>query len=259
MSLLQIGLLVYVALIGLVVGSYLNVVIYRVPRDLSTVLPRSRCPGCDALIRARDNVPLISYLLLGGKCRQCKSRISWRYPCVEAATSLLFVASAMRFGIGLQGLVAAAFASAMLALTLIDIEHMILPDVITLPGIAIGLVLQPWLAWTPTREAWIGAFLGAACLYSVDMAWYLLKGQHGFGLGDVKMLAMIGAFLGWKGVLITLFFATSSGALVGIAFLASGRIELSGKLPFGAFLAPAALVTLFFGSPILQAYLALLQ
>lgn len=228
MHLLQALLGIYAAVLGLIVGSYLNVVIYRLPRGISTVLPRSRCPECGIAIRALDNVPVLSFLFLGGRCRGCRQRISWRYPLIEAATAALFVACFLRFGLSFEAPAAAVFASLMLVLAIIDIDHMILPDVLTYPGIAAGILLQPLLPWARLWEGPWGAFAGAAAgaalgagvLLAVWLAWYLVRHEEGMGLGDVKMLAVIGAFLGWKGVLVALFFAALSGAAVGSALMA---------------------------------------
>jgi leader peptidase (prepilin peptidase)/N-methyltransferase len=264
--LLQTLLGVYAAVLGLIVGSYLNVVIYRLPRGISTVLPRSRCPECGAAIRAFDNLPVLSFLVLGGRCRACRERISWRYPLVEAATAALFVACFLRFGISFAAPAAALFGSLMLALAVIDLDHLILPDRLTYPGIALGILLQPLLPWARLWDGpWgalaggaLGALLGAGVLLAVWLAWFLLRHEEGLGLGDVKMLAAIGAFLGWKGALVALFFAALSGAAVGLALMAWGGLHAKSKLPFGAFLAIGGMVALFAGEPLVRAYARLL-
>lgn len=263
---LQALLGIYAAVLGLIVGSYLNVLTYRLPRGISTVLPRSRCPECGAPIRALDNVPVLSYLLLGGRCRACRARISWRYPLIEAVTAALFITCLLRFGVSFEAVAAAVFGSLMLPLAMIDVEHMLLPDLLTYPGIALGILLQPLLPWARLWDGpWgalagsaAGALLGAGVLLAVWSGWYLLRHEEGMGLGDVKMLAMIGAFLGWKGTLVALFFAALSGAAVGIALMAWGGFGARSKLPFGAFLALGGLVALFAGEPLVQAYARLL-
>ncbi len=255
---LQILIALYVAVLGLIVGSYLNVVIYRLPRGISTVLPRSRCPGCGAAIRARDNVPVFSYLLLRGRCRSCGTKISWRYPLVEAATALLFVACLFRFGLTVEALVAVVFSCLMLALALIDYDHMILPDRITLPGIVLGLAVQPWIHWVGLVASVLGVLLGAGILLAVWGAWYLIRKEEGMGLGDVKMLALIGAFLGWKGVLVALFCGALAGSVVGIALMRWGSHDMRSKLPFGTFLALGGLIALFAGEAIAGFYARLL-
>ena len=248
---------VYVVLFGLVVGSYLNVVIFRLPRQISTVLPRSRCPRCRAAIRPWDNLPLLSYLVLRGRCRHCGARISWRYPLVEVLTAVCFLLSARRFELLADSLVAAVFCSAMIVLAMIDLEHYILPDVITKPGILVGLLLQLWVSWSTPQAALIGIALGAGVIAAVSWGWYCLKGVHGMGFGDVKMLAMIGAFLGWQGVVGTLLLGSLTGSLAGLVLMLRGRAGLGSKLPFGVFLALGAVLTLFFGREMLETYLEL--
>ena len=249
----------YAAVVGLIVGSYLNVVIYRLPRGLSTVLPRSRCTACGAAIRPWDNLPLVSYLLLGGRCRVCRSPISWRYPAIEALTGALFLACFLRFGPRLDTLAAAVFCAAMVVLAAIDGEHMLLPDRITLPGIAVGIAVQVWVPWVGLRGALFGALLGGGILLAFDAAYLLIRRRHGMGLGDVKMLAMVGAFLGWKGVVVTLFASSLAGAVIGLALAYRRRQGLQIALPFGVFLSCGAVLALFFGAPLVDAYLGRLQ
>ncbi len=248
----------YAALLGLIAGSYLNVVVHRLPRGLSTVLPRSACPACGAPIAAHDNLPLLSFALLGGRCRACKAPISWRYPLVEAFTALLFVGCLERFGLPLAAPAAALFCCLMIALGLIDLEHLLLPDRLTLPGIAAGLALQPWLPWGGLWQAVLGALLGAAILLAIWGAWYLLRHEEGMGLGDVKMLALIGAFLGWRGTLVALFFGSFAGALTGLALIWRGGAGMRTKLPFGSFLALGGLTALFAGRELAAWYAGLL-
>jgi leader peptidase (prepilin peptidase)/N-methyltransferase len=254
----QLLLDLYVAVLGLVVGSYLNVVIHRLPREESTVLPRSRCPRCGAQLRVRDNLPLLSFLLLRGRCRQCKAPISWRYPLVEAATAALFVGSLEAFGLSWHAAAAAAFGSALIALAGIDYEHFLLPDVITLPGIAVGLLISLFADWIDWRQALLGAALGGGGLWLLARLWLLLRHEEGMGLGDVKMLAMVGAFLGWQGVLVTVFLGSLAGALVGLTLIALRRLDLGSRLPFGVFLAGGALVALFAGPALVARYSRLL-
>ncbi|MEO8275935.1 MAG: prepilin peptidase [Thermoanaerobaculia bacterium] len=249
---------VYAALVGLLVGSYLNVVIHRLPRQLSTVFPRSRCPHCGAAIRARDNFPVLSWVLLRGRCRDCHAPISPRYPTIELMTGALFSLAVVRFGPTTTAIAAAAFCAALVALAAIDVEHLLLPDKITLPGLAIGLAVQPFLSWGSVPGAIQGALLGAGILLVMAGLWEVTKGVEGMGLGDVKMLAMIGAFLGVHGVVVTLVVGSLAGSIVGITLLARGSIELQGKLPFGLFLALGAGVALFVGEALARSYLTLL-
>ena len=248
----------YVAVAGLVVGSYLNVVIHRLPREQSTVQPRSRCPHCGAQLRVADNLPLLSFLLLRGRCRQCKARISWRYPLIEAATAALFVGCLEAFGLNWHAAAAAAFGCALIALAGIDFEHFLLPDAITLPGLALGLLVSLGAEWIDWRQALLGAALGGGGLWLLAQLWVLLRHEEGMGLGDVKMLAMVGAFLGWQGVLVTVFLGSLVGALVGLALIAAGRLDLGSRLPFGVFLSGGAMVALFAGPALVARYARLL-
>lgn len=248
----------YAALLGLVTGSFLNVVIHRLPRGVSIVRPRSRCPYCDGPILARDNIPVLSWVLLRGRCRRCSAPISPRYPLLEAFTGVLFVACVERFGFTPEALAGAVLCSLLVVLAAIDLEHFLLPDRITLPGIAVGWLLQSWLPATSLLEAVVGALVGAGVLILLINVWYWLRDEESMGLGDVNMLAMVGAFLGWRGVVSTLFFASLLGALVGLGLIAARRLTLKGKLPFGFFLAIGALVALFAGEAIIRWYARLL-
>ena len=238
---------------GLVLGSFLNVVIHRVPREMSLVRPRSHCPHCGAPVRWYDNVPLLSYLALGGRCRGCRAPISPRYPLVELACGALLAACVARFGVTVSAAAAVVLVLLLLPLAAIDLEHHLLPDVLTLPGIAAGLAFAAAGALAPLRDAVIGAAVGAAVPYLVIVAYRVARGAEGMGLGDVKLLAMVGAFLGWRGALLTLGLGSCAGAVVGIALLATGRGRRDTELPFGVFLALAALAVLFFAPALLRA------
>lgn len=251
---LWLFLFAWVAAVGLVVGSYLNVVIHRIPRGESTVVSRSRCPGCSGAIRPWDNIPLLSFLLLRGRCRSCGAAISWRYPAIEALTAACFTASLLRFGWSWETPLAWLFSSLLIALAGIDLEHFILPDRITLPGIVAGLLLSSLVGWQTWWMALLGAAVGAGILLLVYAAWLAIRREEGLGLGDLKMLAMIGAFLGWQQVLVTLFLASLAGSLVGLGLMAMGRAGRRTALPFGVFLAVGGLVALFFGSWIADVY-----
>lgn len=255
---LEALLAVYLILFGLLVGSYLNVVIHRLPRDVSTVLPRSRCPECGAPIRARDNLPVLSYVLLRGRCRHCGHPIAWRYPLVEIATASLFVGAFLHFGFTPRAAVGALFGCLLIVLAAIDAEHYLLPDRITLPGLVAGLALQPLVPEVPLRSALLAASLGGLALFAVSTFWWLLRKEEGMGLGDVKMLAMVGAFLGLSGTAVTLFFALLAGAVTGLGLMALARGGPKTRLPFGTFLAVAAIFSLFFGRSLAEAYLSLL-
>ena len=251
-------LAVFGGLFGLVVGSFLNVCIYRLPRHESVTWPGSHCTTCNRPLAWYENIPLVSWLVLRGRCRTCGAGISPVYPVVEAITGAVFVAG--YFIYGPTPLLAARllFATAMIVLFFIDLRHHILPNVITLPGIAIGfafsLVLPP--GWVSSL---IGLIAGAALLFAIAEAYYRWRGIEGLGMGDVKMLAMIGAFLGWPLMLVTLVLASFAGSLVGIGLIATGRGGMKLALPFGTFLAVGALAAAVAGEPLLEWYLGMYE
>ncbi|MCB1008161.1 MAG: prepilin peptidase [Acidobacteria bacterium] len=250
-------LVAWSGLVGLVVGSYLNVVVHRLPEGESTVTPRSRCPRCGAPIRARDNLPVLSWLLLKGRCRDCGEPISIRYPLLEATTGALFAGAVARYGFALAALAAALLSALLVVLAAIDLDHFWLPDKITLPGIALGLVAQLLLPAGSLARGLQGALVGAGVLLLLAGLWELVRGVEGMGLGDVKMLAMIGAFLGGTGVVVTLVVSTLLGSLAGLALLARGRGGMDAKLPFGVFLSAGGIFSLFAGEAVARAYLGL--
>ncbi|HEX6865579.1 MAG TPA: prepilin peptidase [Thermoanaerobaculia bacterium] len=257
-------ILVYVGLFGLIVGSYLNVLIHRLPLGMSTVTPRSRCPACAAPIRALDNLPVLSFLLLRGRCRSCGARISWRYPLLEAATALLFMGCAVAYGLTLPALMAAVFCCLMIVLAMIDVDHMILPDRITWPGIALGflfhgaIVLALGLSWRHMLGPLFGALLGGGLPLAIYGVWWLIRREEGLGLGDAKMMALIGTFLEWKALLVAFFFAVLAGSIVGLALMGRSGEGLRTRLPFGAFLALGGLIALFAGPAIIGFYMRFL-
>jgi leader peptidase (prepilin peptidase)/N-methyltransferase len=238
---------------GLVLGSFLNVVVYRLPRGMSLLRPGSHCPGCGAPVRWYDNVPVLSFLALGGKCRRCGARISLRYPAIELLTGALLAACVVRFGVSVAGGEAMLLALLLVPLAFIDLEHHLLPDALTLPGIAAGLALSAAGGLTGIADAAIGAAVGGALPYLVIVVYRAIRGVEGMGLGDVKLLAMVGAFLGWRGALLTIGIGSCVGAVVGIALIASGRGKRDTELPFGVFLAIAAAVVLFSGPDLVRA------
>jgi leader peptidase (prepilin peptidase)/N-methyltransferase len=249
--------LVAAGLLGLIVGSYLNVVIHRLPEGISTVTPPSACPACGARIRAFDNLPVVSWILLGGRCRACRAPISLRYPLVEATTGLAFAGAVARFGATGRAAAAALLAALLVALAFIDLDHFLLPDKLTLPGIAAGLAAQLLVPGGSLVRGVVGALVGAGLLLVVAGLWELVRGSEGMGLGDVKMIAMLGAFLGVAGVLVTLVVGTLGGAVAGLALVASRRGDFAARLPFGVFLAIGGLVALFAGDQLVALYLGL--
>jgi len=251
--------LVLVAAAGLVLGSFFNVVIYRLPRGLSLVKPPSSCPGCGARVKPYDNVPVLSYVLLGGKCRACGRRISPVYPAVEALTAAGFVLVYLNNAryLDLEFFAGCAFTSALILLGFIDAGHQILPDAVTLPGLVLALAYSFFRDDLTFRGALVGAVAGAGFLLFVYGAYYLIRKKEGLGMGDVTMLLMIGAYLGLARTLLTLILASFVGALVGVYVIVRKGRDFQFALPFGTFLAPAAFVSMLWGERIVRAYLAL--
>lgn len=242
---------------GAVVGSFLNVCIYRLPAGKSVVFPPSHCPKCDYRIRFYDNIPIVSYLLLGGKCRSCKTPISIQYPLVELVNGLLTLFLFVKFGPTLSFLMLFVFSSALVTITFIDLEHQIIPDVISLPGIALGFALSffiPWLGW---KNSLIGILLGGGSLLFVAYGYQFLTKKEGMGGGDIKLLAMMGAFLGWRSIPFIIFFASMIGSIIGITVMTVQKKDSKLAIPFGPFLAFAALLYVFFGREIIWWYLSL--
>jgi len=268
------------AVFGAIIGSFLNVVIHRVPLEESIVFPNSRCPSCGAVIAFYDNIPVLSYVVLRAKCRSCKERISFRYPAVELLTAAMFVAIAWHDGLSAALPFDLVFVSALLALVFIDAEHMILPNAITYPGIVFALVARvaiPYLSATPHLDdlpslsqgafaqmpmwatslagALIGALIGGGSLWLMGWTWEKLRGIEAMGLGDVKMMFMVGAYLGWRLTILTIFFGVLTGSIIGILLMAWQRQRnMQMLLPFGVFLGLGAVAALLFGAPVVEWY-----
>jgi leader peptidase (prepilin peptidase)/N-methyltransferase len=240
---------------GLCIGSFLNVCIYRLPLGLSVVRPASRCPGCGQALAWWDNIPVFSYVVLWGRCRTCRLPISVRYPIVEALTAAVFLAHWYVFGPTLLLAVRLTFACAMIVLFAIDLEHQILPNAITLPGIVVGFVCS-WLVPPGPLMSLAGMALGGGLLWTIGEVWFRLRKVEAMGFGDVKMLAMVGAFLGVKLVVLTFVLSSMIGGLVGAALLVSRRADMATKVPFGTMLAFAALVASLYGERLLAWYLS---
>ncbi|HDJ22536.1 MAG: prepilin peptidase [Candidatus Aminicenantes bacterium 4484_214] len=246
---------IIIILVGLVWGSFLNVVIYRLPRKQSLVYPPSTCPSCGQRIKPYDNIPLVSFLLLRGKCRSCGASISWRYPLVEAITAASLLLLYFYFGLSLHFFAGALYTSALICLGFIDYDHQLLPDMITLPGFGLGLVYTFFRRDLNFGQGLLGAATGAGVLLIVYGLYYLLRKKEGLGLGDVTMMLFVGSFVGWRGALLTLVLASFVGALIGLFFIKMKQKDLQSALPFGTFLAPAAFIAFFWGEIIINSYL----
>ena len=243
-----------VVLLGACVGSFLNVCIYRLPRRESLMWPGSRCTTCERSLSWYENVPIVSWVVLRGRCRTCRASVSWMYPAVEIVTALTFLSGYLLYGLTMIAVVRVLFACALIVLFVTDLQHKILPNVITVPGIVVGFVCSLFVppGWL---ESIIGIVVGGGSLFAIAETYYRVRGQEGLGMGDVKLLGMIGAFLGWKLVLLTLVFASVAGSLAGGILIISGRGNMKYALPFGTFLAVGALVAAIWGTPIVDWYL----
>jgi leader peptidase (prepilin peptidase) / N-methyltransferase len=269
----------FAGVLGAMIGSFLNVVIHRVPREQSIVFPNSACPSCGTALRPYDNIPILSYLVLAGRCRYCRKPISIRYPVVEVITAVLFVAVALHDGTSFALPFDLAFVAALVALVFIDAEHMILPNVITYPGIGFAILtrvallhlsgpehfddLPGLMSQLPNLPIWsvsligaaIGAVLGGGSLWLMGFVWEKLRGVEAMGLGDVKMMFMVGAYLGWRLAVLTIFIGVFSGSIIGIAMMAkSSKRNMRMMLPFGIFLGIGAIASLLVGHRIVEWY-----
>ncbi len=240
--------------LGSVIGSFLNVCIYRIPAGKSIVSPPSSCPHCGHCIRWFQNVPILSYLFLRGKCAGCGQQISLRYPLVEALTGGLFVLVLYSFGLSPATPVYWLFAAALVVITFIDLDHQIIPDVISLPGIVVGFLCSFFIPWVPWLDSLLGILIGGGILFLIAWGYEFLTKREGMGGGDIKLLAMLGAFLGWKAVFPIVFLASLAGTVIGLPLMVLQKKDSKLALPFGPFLALAAVVYLFWGGAILDWY-----
>ncbi len=237
---------------GAAVGSFLNVCIFRMPAKTSIVKPPSQCPHCHHPVRFYDNIPLISYILLRGKCRDCSGKISWRYPLVELITAVLSLLLFLKYGLSLTFLIFFIFTAVLIIITFIDLDHQIIPDILTLPGIPIFFLLAVFFLNVPWHEALIGFLIGGGVLFAIAFGYELLTKREGMGGGDIKLLGMIGAFLGWKSLIFVLLFSSFAGAIVGIAAMIIQKQDMKYAIPFGPFLSAAAVAYMFWGDTFMR-------
>lgn len=246
--------LVFCALTGLCIGSFLNVVIARLPVGRSIAHPPSACPRCGTAIAWYDNLPVLSYLLLGGRCRSCRASISWRYPAVEIMGAALFALAYLRFGMSFQLVAALVLVSTLIAITGIDLDHQIIPDVLSLPGVGLGLVASLGPGAIGWKDSALGVLAGGGVFIVIIVVSSLVLGQPGMGVGDVKLGAMLGAFLGWQLALLSVLVSVLVGGPLAAGLLATGRKGRKDPVPFGPFLALGGVVSLFWGEALLAWY-----
>jgi len=268
--------LLFIVMIGLAIGSFLNVCISRIPLEESVIKPRSRCPQCKKPIGSLDNIPILSWVLLGGRCRNCKKKISMRYPLIEALTALVGALLYLKFDLGIEWVVYFLFCAALIALAFIDADHRILPDVITLNGLWIGIAISFFL-WIPGPliarllqgigvsspgprlisivSSLIGAAVGGGLLWGVREAYFRVRGVEGMGFGDVKMMAMVGAFIGTALTLFTILVGSVLGSVIGIVVMRFAGKDRNYELPFGTFLSLGAILAVLYGDDLIRLYL----
>ena len=254
---LSLNILAFV--IGACIGSFLNVCIYRIPASVSIVHPGSSCPHCKTMISFYDNIPIVSYLILMGKCRYCKTPISFRYPFIELLGGISALACMVAFGPTLHGVLIFIFIATLIVVTFIDLDHRIIPDVITLPGIPIFFLLAfaiPTINWI---ESIIGILIGGGSLFGVAWLYHFITGREGMGGGDIKLLAMMGAVIGWTGILFTIFAASAIGTVIGLLTMIKSSKGMRLAIPFGPFLAIGGIIYLFFGNAIIHWYFNMLR
>ncbi len=246
---------IYFFILGLCVGSFLNVCIYRLPASKSIITPRSHCPGCGNTLKIYDNIPVLSYLCLRGKCRFCDKHIPPRYMIVELLTGLFALCVILRFGITLEAAVFFIFIATLIVITFIDIDHLIIPDIISLPGIPLFFLAAVSLTTLSWKDSALGILAGGGSLYLVAQIYYMIRKKIGMGMGDAKLLAMIGAMIGWKGIIFTIYTGSAAGTLAGIAVIIHNRKkDFKTPIPFGPFLVIGAITYIFFGQDIINWY-----
>jgi len=251
----EFAVLTISALFGLIIGSFLNVVILRLPDEAaSIVFPASHCPKCGHNLSWYENIPVLSYIILTGKCRSCKASISIQYPLVELLTSLLAAACVYRFGLSYTAAGYFVFCAALVVIIWIDIHHQIIPDIISLPGIILGFLFSFINSAVTWQSSLIGLIVGGGVLYTIALLYYLIRKQDGMGGGDIKLLAMLGAFLGWQSLPFIILISSLTGTIAGLVAMIEQRKGGQTRIPFGPFLAGAALCYLFFMDAVRNLY-----
>ena len=252
------GIMVFI--FGTSLGSFMNVCIYRIPRSMSVLNPRrSLCPHCNTSIKFYDNIPILSYFLLKRQCRVCHKPISVRYPLVEMISGFFALFTVLKFGMTAEALIYYAFIASLMVITYIDLDHQIIPDVITLPGIPLFFLGSLVIPSISIKDAVLGILIGGGSLFAVAWGYHLMTKKEGMGGGDIKLLAMIGTLTGWKGVLFTIFFSSAVGTLSGLLLMLREKKGMKLAIPFGPFLSLGAITYIFFGSQIIDWYVNLLK
>lgn len=246
--------IVLIFILGLIVGSFSNVCIYRIPRNESIIYPASHCPKCHSNISPKDNIPLLSYILLKGRCRNCKSKISIQYPVVELITGLIYLIIYLIYGLSIQSLIYIILSSALTIIAFIDLNKQIVPDIISLPGIIIGFIISFFVPYISFVDSALGVVVGGGIILIIGLAGSVIFKKEAMGGGDVKLAAMIGAFLGWRYIIISLFLGFFLGALAGILLILSKIKSREDAIPFGPFIVLGSFITLLWGEKIISWY-----
>jgi leader peptidase (prepilin peptidase)/N-methyltransferase len=241
---------------GAAIGSFLNVCIFRLPAKTSIIKPASRCRRCFHPLRFYDNIPLISFILLRGKCRDCGEKISWRYPLVELITAILALMLFLKFGLTLEYFTFFIFTAVLIVITFIDLDHQIIPDILTLPGIPLFFLAAIFLIKINWLEAGLGLLIGGGILWTIAIVYELISRREGMGGGDIKLLAMIGGFFGWKSLIFIFLISSFAGAVVGIAAMIIKKQDMKYAVPFGPFLSAAAVAYIFWGDAFMRVLLS---
>jgi len=246
---------ILIFILGLIVGSFSNVCIYRIPKNESIIFPASHCPKCSSPIKPVDNIPLLSYILLKGRCRNCKSKISIQYPIVELVTGLIYLIIYLIYGLSIQTLIYIILSSALIIIAFIDLNEEIVPDVISLPGIVIGFIISFFVPYISFINSALGVVVGGGIILVIGLAGSVIFKKEAMGGGDVKLAAMVGAFLGWRYIVISLFLGFFLGALAGIILIMAKIKKKEDAVPFGPFIVLGSFITLLWGEKIISWYL----